>query len=98
MGQYAVQKIGPEDGSSRYIPNVNSYKTAWRYTSEYNPLLSVSFNGINRLHKNEYGTLVDGTERGQLRYLEKNLSQCYFVHHKSHVNWSEIELNALSRP
>jgi len=30
----------------------------------------------------------NGTDRGQLRYWDKNLSQCYLVHHKSHVNWS----------
>jgi hypothetical protein len=27
----------------------------------------------------------------KLKYLEKNLSQCHFVLHKSHMNWPGIE-------
>jgi hypothetical protein len=26
------------------------------------------------------------TDRGKVRYWEKNLSHCHFVHHKSHTN------------
>ena len=30
-------------------------------------------------------------DRGKLRCVEKKLSQCYFVHHRSHVDWSAVE-------
>ena len=35
--------------------------------------------------------LWDVTERGKLRFKEKNLSQCPFLHNKSHMNWPDIE-------
>jgi hypothetical protein len=31
------------------------------------------------------------TERRRPKYLEKYQYQCHFVHHKSHMNWPEIE-------
>jgi len=34
----------------------------------------------------EYGALVEWY-RGKLKYLEKNVSWCHFVYHKSHVDW-----------
>ena len=33
------------------------------------------------------------TDRGKLKYWERNLSQCHFVQHKSHMDWLGIEPN-----
>jgi hypothetical protein len=31
------------------------------------------------------------TDRGKPKYSGKNLSQCHFIHHKSQMDWPEIE-------
>jgi hypothetical protein len=31
----------------------------------------------------------------KIKYLEKNLSQCHFGHHKTHMDWPGIELGSL---
>jgi len=33
----------------------------------------------------------DDTDRGTAKYAKKLLFQCHFVHHKSHMDWPEIE-------
>jgi hypothetical protein len=35
------------------------------------------------------------TDRGKPKYSEKNVSQCYFVHHKTKTKWSGIETEPL---
>ena len=38
---------------------------------------------------------LNDIDRGKPKYLEKNMSQHYFVHHKSHTDRSGIECGAL---
>jgi hypothetical protein len=39
----------------------------------------------------EYGVRRwNDTDRGKLKNLEKNLSQCHFVHNKSHMDWPAL--------
>jgi hypothetical protein len=33
----------------------------------------------------------DDTEEGNLKYFDRNQSQCHFVHHKSHTVWPGIK-------
>jgi len=40
---------------------------------------------------NEYGALVEYSDRRKPKYSDRNLSQCHPVHHKSHLDWSGIE-------
>lgn len=35
----------------------------------------------------------DDNKRGRLKFTEKILSRCYFVHHKSYMDWSETKPN-----
>jgi hypothetical protein len=35
---------------------------------------------------------VEWNWQAKTKYLGKNLSQCHFVHRKSHMDWPEIEL------
>jgi hypothetical protein len=37
----------------------------------------------------------NSADREKSKYSERNLSQCQFVDHKSHIDWSVIELGPL---
>ena len=41
--------------------------------------------------KYKYGALAELYWQGKPKYLEKNLSQCHSVHHKTHKNWPGIK-------
>jgi len=41
--------------------------------------------------KVSFGHSWDDTDRRKPRYEEKNLSQCLFVYHKSHMEWPGLE-------
>jgi hypothetical protein len=51
---------------------------------------------------NKYGALVEWYWQGKLKYSDRNVSQCHFVHHKCHMDLPGIEpgwvLNATPRP
>jgi hypothetical protein len=38
---------------------------------------------------------VDISDRGKLKYWEKNLFQCHFVHHAFDMDWPAIEVSLL---
>jgi len=43
----------------------------------------------------EYVAVVQSYWKGNLKYSERNLSQCYFVHRILHMKWAGIELGPL---
>jgi len=40
---------------------------------------------------NEYGAMVECSDRGKVKYGEKNLSQCHSVHHNINMGYTVIE-------
>jgi hypothetical protein len=42
-------------------------------------------------YKMSMGHWWNNTERGKPKYSGKNLSQCHFVYHISHTDWSQIQ-------
>jgi hypothetical protein len=38
--------------------------------------------------------LVPETDSGKMKYPEKNLCQCRFIHHKFHMDWPRIKPGA----
>jgi hypothetical protein len=40
---------------------------------------------------NECEALVQWYWQGKTKYFEKNLSQCFSVHHTSHTDWSRVK-------
>ena len=52
----------------------------------------------NQCQINEWvGKSGVGILAGELKHLDKTLSQCHFVHHKSHTDWPGIEPGPLQQ-
>jgi hypothetical protein len=45
----------------------------------------------------DYEVVWNNANRKKLKYLENDLSQCHFVHHKSHIDCRGIESRLLER-
>jgi hypothetical protein len=44
------------------------------------------------LNEDVYGLLVNDSNKGSPKFLERNLSQCHIFHYKSHMDWLQIEV------
>jgi len=44
-----------------------------------------------RMNEWSMGHWWKNTDRGKMKYFGRNLSQCYYAHHKSHIYWPGIE-------
>jgi hypothetical protein len=61
------------------------FLTGWDYVSELIPLTDILF--ISQMIY-EYGERRwNDIDRGKPKKSEKNLSQCHFIKHKSHMDW-----------
>lgn len=52
----------------------------------------LSFRDEHYTYEDDYGEMVENTDRGKPEYLEKNLSQCKFVRNRPHLGWLGMEL------
>jgi hypothetical protein len=69
------------------------YADGWETVSELQPPMGLLFI-LQMIY--EYGEpWWNDTNRRKLNNLEKNLPQCHYVNHESHMNWSRHEPGSL---